>query len=123
MGLVKDIFKKFSQHKDFIQNFSNIVYVELIKDQLPDLKTNYTSDKSQLLEILCISWPDHYNTVNNFNIYPEVIPALMDMLTHKSISLDVSCLHMGLLKKLIVDTMDVDEKQSRALKNVIMPET
>lgn len=32
LGLVKDIYRKFSQHKDFIQEFSSAVYQEVVGD-------------------------------------------------------------------------------------------
>jgi hypothetical protein len=32
LGLVKDIYRKFSQHTDFIQEFSNTVYQEVVGD-------------------------------------------------------------------------------------------
>ena len=32
MGLIKDIYRKFSQHTDFIQEFSNTVYQEIVGD-------------------------------------------------------------------------------------------
>ena len=41
----------------------------------------------------------------------------MGMLSHKAVSLDVSCLHMGLLKKLILQTMDgATEQRQKALR-------
>jgi len=77
----------------------------------------YTSDRSQLLEILCISWPESVNTLSNFEKYPEVMPQVMSMMAHKSICMDVASVHLNLLKKLIVDTLDSDEQSVRALKN------
>lgn len=106
MGLIKDIYRRFSQHKDFIQEFSATVYREVAVDQLEGLKTTFVSEKSQLLEILCLSWSEHLHTLGNFETYPEVIPALMNMLPHKSISPGVVTLHMGLLKKLILGTLE-----------------
>ena len=109
MGLIKDIYKRFSQHESFIREFSEAVFQEIVQDQLKDLKVNFTSEKSQLIEILCQSWPEHLNTLSNFQKYPDVIPALMDMLQHRAISPEVVNLIMGLLKKFIIGTMDSSE--------------
>ena len=49
------------------------------------------------------------NTLSNFERYPEAVPAIMDMLSHKAIDPDVVALHMGLLKKLILGTLDFDD--------------
>lgn len=46
LGLVKDISRKFSYDKVFIAEFSEVVFREIIKDQLPHLKQRYVSDKS-----------------------------------------------------------------------------
>ena len=109
MGLIRDIYKRFSQHEDFIQEFSASVYREVVDEQLEGLKLNFVSEKSQLLEVLCQSWPEHLNTLENFEKYPDVIPAIMNMLPHKSISPEVVSLHMSLLKKLILGTMELPD--------------
>ena len=70
LGLIKDIYRKFSYEKEFIQDFSIIVHQEVISDQLSLLKSNYICDKSQLLEIICISWTEHSNTLANYSKYP-----------------------------------------------------
>ena len=113
MGLIKDIYKRFSQYQSFIREFSETVFQEIVQDQLKDLKLNFTSEKSQLIEILCQNWPDHLNTLNNFEKYPDVIPALMDMLQHRAISPEVVSLIMGLLKKFIIGTMDSSEEGTK----------
>ena len=46
MGLVKDIYKRFSQYEDYIQEFSASVYREVVNDQLEGLKLNFVSEKS-----------------------------------------------------------------------------
>lgn len=118
MGLIKDIYKRFSQHQDFIQEFSASVYREVVSDQLEGLKQNFVSEKSQLLEVLCQSWPEHLNTLENFEKYPGVIPAIMNMLPHKSITPEVVSLHMSLLKKLILGTMELPEEEARSREAV-----
>lgn len=61
-------------------------------------------------------------TLDNFLKYPEVMPHLMAMLTHKSIHLDVASLHMTMLKKLIMDSLDSTDLPKRALKHHMNPE-
>ena len=63
LGLVKSIYSKFSHLKDFISEFSAMVFDDLIKDQLSIMKEKYISQKSQLLEIMCLSWPNNENTM------------------------------------------------------------
>ena len=46
LGLIKEIFKKFSLEHDFIENLSQIVYQEIIADQLPLLNSNHITEKS-----------------------------------------------------------------------------
>ena len=48
-----------------------------------------------------------------------MIPAIMDMLSHKAIDPDVVGLHMSLLKKLILGTLDFDDQdlKSRAVRS------
>ena len=121
LGLIKNIFRKFSTQKEFIITFSQMIYDEIIIDQLPNLKTNYISDKSQLMEIMCVNWADHLFTLDNFIKYPKVVPAVMEMLSHKSIHIDVTTLHMGLLKKLILETIDTEDMGRRQLKQQVMP--
>lgn len=110
LGLVKDIFRKFSYDKEFIAGFSEVVFREIIRDQLPLLKQRYVCDKSQLLEMVCIAWPEHQHTLENFLRYEGVMPAAMDMLTHGSVSADVASLLVGLLKSLILGTVEQQEK-------------
>jgi hypothetical protein len=82
LGLVKDIFRKFSYDREFISGFSEMVFREVMCDQLPLLKTKYICDKSQLLEVICIAWTEHHHTLENLIRYAEVIPAAVDMLSH-----------------------------------------
>ena len=41
------------------------------------------------------------NTLNNFMKYPNVLPSILKMLSHPSVSYDVVEIQFGLLKKLI----------------------
>jgi hypothetical protein len=46
LGIVKDIYKKFSHNEGLIKIFSEMIYAEVIKDQLDVLKEKYVSEKS-----------------------------------------------------------------------------
>jgi len=96
-----------------------MVYQEVISDQLDLLKSNYICDKSQLLEIICISWTEHNNTLQNYEKYASTIPSAMDMLTHDLISPEVAHILVGLVKNLIVNTIDEETtvERRRALKD------
>ena len=109
LGLVKDIFRRFSNYTEFNSIFTQVTYDTLVSDQLILLKDKYISEKSQLIEILCSTWPSHMNTLQVYLHYPEIIPSLMMMLQHKSISSDVSCLHMSFLKKLIEHSLGIEK--------------
>jgi hypothetical protein len=82
------------------------------------LKQNYVCDKSQLLEIVCICWTEHNNTLKNFEKFSDAIPSAMGMLSHEQISVDVASLLIGLIKNLIINTVDEDSniERKRALK-------
>jgi hypothetical protein len=116
LGLLKDIYRKFSGHQEFIDEFTEAVYQEVIKDNLENLQAQYISDKSQLIEILCVSWMDHPNTLKHFEKYPEVMPHLMNMLKHPSIHVEVASLHVSMLKKLILDSLSSQDLPKRALR-------
>lgn len=122
LGLVKAIFRKFSYNEGFIKSFSDIVYSEIIKEQLGTLNTNYISDKSQLIEVITVNWLDHLYTLDNFTRYPDVLPAILGMLQHPSINIDVALLHMGMLKKMLMETIDTSQIQGRSLKQHLEPE-
>lgn len=121
LGLVNDVYKKFGSDQDdsFIDSFSEIVFNELVQDQLAVLNPNYISSSSQLLQIICQSWPDgNPGTLNNLQ-RPDVIPKVFGMLTHPMISYDVIEVILGLLKKLIGDTAvegKMDKARSRLIK-------
>jgi len=86
LGLIKDIFKKFHLYHEFMEEFSLMVYQEIVADQLPLLRSCHVSEKSQLLELLCQTWPEYMNTLKNYERFPDVLPALIEMLSHPSIS-------------------------------------
>lgn len=110
LSLVKDIFRKFSYGKEFISGFSEMVFREIMSDQLALLKTKYVCDKSQMLEIICVAWTEHHHTLENLIRYKDVLPAAIDMLSHPSVSVDVASLLIGLIKSLIFNTMEEQEK-------------
>ena len=72
---------------------------------------------------MCITWPDSLYTLNNFIAFPHILPSILSMLSHQAISIDVASLHFGMIKKIIIETLDTDEIQKRALKNSIILET
>jgi hypothetical protein len=78
--LVKTLYQKFNQNQGFISYLSEMVYSNLVQDQLQFLGTRYISERSLLLEILCVSWPQH--SVGSFVQFPDVIPAVMNMLSN-----------------------------------------
>ena len=43
-----------------------------------------------------------------------MVPAIMNMLSHKAIDPDVVALHMSLLKKLILGTLDFDDQELKS---------
>ena len=85
-------------------------------DQLSVLSTNYVCDKSQLLEIICISFTEHNNTLPNLST--DMVSSALKMLEHQMISPDVAHLLVGLVKNLIINTVDdgAEIERKRALK-------
>lgn len=100
--MVKDIYKRFAWRQDLTQNFSQMVYEEVLEDQLDLLYTNYTSDKSQILEIVMINW---LQCLENYKQYPKVIPKVMGMLAHQSVSIEVAGVILTFVKNLIVNSL------------------
>ena len=66
LGLIKDIFRKFNAQHEFMEEFSQTVYQDIIAHQLPLLCSNHVSEKSQLLEIVCQIWPEYIGTLKNY---------------------------------------------------------
>ena len=107
---MKDLFRKFSYNKEFISGFSAVVFREVIADQLSSLKQRYISDRSQLLEMICVSWAEHHHTLENYLRYEAVLPQAMNMLTHASIGAEAASLLVGLVKSLILNTLEQPDK-------------
>ena len=122
LGLVKDIFRKFCIDQAFTSAFSETVYTEIIAPSMSTFRTHFVSDRSQLIEMMCVNWPDHPHTLANFVRYPEILPNLIAMLSHKAIRIEVAGLHMSMLKKLILDSLDPSDQPNRALRHEIQPE-
>lgn len=92
------------------------MYKEVVEDQLDLLLVNYTSDKSQLLEILCQNW---LQCLPNYNTYPLVIPKVMGMLTHQSISMEVAHMILSFVRVLIVNSLYGQTDKSRELRDLV----
>lgn len=56
--------------------------------------------------MVCTGWTEHQHTLENFLRYEGVMPAAIDMLTHGSVCVDVASLLVGLLKSLILSTIE-----------------
>jgi len=93
-----------------------MVYEEVLEDQLDLLYTNYTSDKSQILEIVMINW---LQCLNNYKQYPKVIPKVMDMLKHQSVSIEVAGIILTFVKNLILNTLHGEDKKKREIRDII----
>jgi hypothetical protein len=88
MKLIQKLYGKFANETDFIKLLSEQVYQELIKDQLEKLDMRrYANNSSSLVEIVCISWSLH--STESFINHPDVIPAIMQMLSNENISPNV----------------------------------
>ena len=70
------------------------------------------SDRSLLVEILCLSWSQH--SVCSFLDYPAVLPALMGMLSareDKAAEPAVFQLHLQMIKNLVVHSLQSEERK------------
>ena len=56
--------------------------------------------------MICNSWAEHHHTLENYLRYESVVPAAIDMLTHPSVGTEAASLLVGLIKSLILNTME-----------------
>ena len=80
LKIVIKIYRKFVHLPEFIDDFSKVLYDELISDQLPYFKDQYVGDKAKLIEIVTTSWSSEASTAKNYLSFPKVMPAVMSML-------------------------------------------
>ena len=80
LKIVKQLYAKFNYAEEFAQPFSQLLYQEVVEDQLDLFKDMYVSEKSQLVEILTLGWSSHAVCMQNYSRYPRVIPSLLGML-------------------------------------------
>ena len=101
LKIAKLLFKRFSYDVDFTQKFTELLYSEIISDQLALLKERYISEKSQLVEILTLGWSGHANCMDSYLTYPKVLPCLISMLQSTKIDPDNIQLIITMLKNIV----------------------
>jgi len=80
LQIIKQLYLKFSSNRDLVDHLSTVFYRCLLADQLPTLNERYISERSMLLEIVCLNW-SHPNCLHNFETFPTVLPAFLRMLS------------------------------------------
>ena len=68
----------------------------------------YANNNSSLVEIVCISWSLH--STESFINHPDVIPAIMGMLSNPNISPHVFQYHLTLVKNLVIHSLAKTEE-------------
>lgn len=120
LKIAKLLFKRFSYDSDFTESFTEMLYRELIADQLSSLKMRYISEKSQLVEILTTAWSSHPNCMKAYLQYPEVLPSLIAMLQSTKIDPDNVTLILAMLKNIVQMSLDEqDQTKTRILKEKV----
>ncbi len=68
-----------------------------------------------MIEILTTHWSTH--TQSNYVTYPNVLPALMKMLhAGEKVESQVFAMHLGMLKNLVVSSIDSDADRLRLIQ-------
>jgi hypothetical protein len=60
--------------------------------------------------MICVNWAEHHHTLENYLRYETVLPQAMDMLTHPSVGAEAASLLVGLVKSLILNTVEQPDK-------------
>ena len=107
LKIVKHLYSKFAHMPDYALHLSKLCYSELVQDQVEFFSERYISDRSQLIEVVTTHWSQHCQQY--YLRYPEVLPAVMDMLKqgHKVDSNVFGC-HLAMIKNLVVSSIDSD---------------
>lgn len=112
LKILKFLYARFSYADKYAQHLSTLFYDELLQDQVPYFRERYVSDKAQLIELATIHWSLYYQ--QNYLKYPDVLPALMNMLlAGAKIESQVFQLHLGMVKNIVVASIDSDAERLR----------
>ncbi|TNV87999.1 hypothetical protein FGO68_gene14880 [Halteria grandinella] len=100
LSLIKQLYSKYSNLPSFLTSFTSQLNTALIQDLLPTFSTNYITDRSQLIEVLTLSW-SQYNPISYVE-YPQVMESLLGMLTESKIQPEVYETILQMLKNIIL---------------------